>query len=301
MIKSVKTLAAAATMLVASAAFLAAQEIDATVTVNSDQLSPAARQEIVAFGDDLQRYINDTRWTGSPWEGEKIKVTFSVIFTGYNGSNYSARLVVGSQRNINSSEKLSPMVKIMDEAWNFQYVRSQPFIQDQTRYDPLTGLIDFYVYIAIGLDLDSYANLGGASTYEKAWTLAQRAQVRNDVDGWSTQVSPGTYSRYELIRELTESRFAPLRRFLYDYHYNGLDLLSQNRQMGLDSANTALSGLVIAKDKLVQPSVLLRVMNDAKYMEYAELFAGYSDPKVWRKLQYIDPGHQSAYEAAQGK
>ncbi len=278
-----------------------AQEIDATVSVNAEQLSLSAQQDVAGFADDLRRYLNETRWTGSEWEGGKVKVNLNVIFTGYDGDTYGARLVFGSQRAINNSEQLSPMVKILDDGWSFHYTRNQPFVQDPTRYDQLTGLIDFYVYVAIGLDLDSYGYLGGASSYEKAWAIAQRAQVRNDVGGWSTDVPSGNYSRYGLIRELTELRFAPLRRFLFDYHYNGLDLLSADRTAALDSVNAHLSNLVIAKDKLVQPSVLLRVLNDAKYVEYAELFARYRDPIVWRKLLYLDPGHQSVYDEAKSR
>ena len=161
--------------LIACAMPARAQEIDATVTVNSDQLPIAARQEVAGFADDMQRYINNTQWTTEPWEGEKIKMNFTVVFSSANNDSYSARLLVGSQRNINKSEKLAVMMKVLDDAWSFRYVRNQPFIQDPTSYDPLTGLIDFYVYLAIGLDFDSYGYLGGTAMYQKAWTLGQRA------------------------------------------------------------------------------------------------------------------------------
>jgi len=275
-----------------------AQEIDATVIVNTDQLSPTARQELGGFGDDMQRYINETRWTTGQWEGEKIKMNFTVVFSSSNGNAYSARLLVGSQRNINKSEKLAVMMKILDEAWSFSYARNQPFIQDATSYDPLTGLIDFYVCLALGLDLDSYGYLGGASMYQRAWTLGQRAQIRSDISGWSTQTSPGSYSRYGFVRELTDMRFNPFRKFIYDYHYNGLDLMADDRTAALDSINNHLSELVLAIDRIVEPSVILRVMNDAKNVEYAELFTGYGDQVVWRKLLAIDPGHKSVYETA---
>jgi hypothetical protein len=286
-------------IIAASAMNLCAQEVDAVVTINDDQLSLASKQEVASFADDMQRYINNARWTGEEWEGPKVKMNINVVFTGGGNNAFSARLLVGSQRTLNKSEKLSPMMKLLDESWSFPYVRNQPFIQDPTRYDPMTGLIDFYVYVALGLDYDSYASQGGSAMYEKAWEIAQRAQVRNDVEGWSTQTPSGNYSRYGLIRELTEMRFAPIRKFIFDYHYNGLDLMNQNRAAALDSINSYFSALVIAKDRLVQPSVLLRMVSDAKYTEYSEIFTGYADPIIWRKLLYIDPGHQSAYEAAQ--
>jgi hypothetical protein len=299
--KYLSTVGLLAAALIACALPARAQEIDATVTVNSDQLPIAARQEVSGFADEMQRYINNTRWTTEPWEGEKIKMTFTVVFSSANNNSYSARLLVGSQRNINKSEKLAVMMKVLDDAWAFNYVRNQPFIQDPTSYDPLTGLIDFYVYLALGLDFDSYGYLAGTSMYQKAWTIGQHAQIRSDVSGWSTQTSPGSYSRYGFVHELTDMRFNPFRKFIYDYHYNGLDLLADNRTAALDSINNHLSELVLAIDKIVEPSVILRVLNDAKNIEYAELFTGYGDQVVWRKLLAIDPGHKSVYETARTK
>ena len=46
---------------------------------------------------------------------------------------------------------------------------------------------------------------------------------------------------------------------------------------------------------------VLRVLNDAKNIEYAELFTGYGDQVVWRKLLAIDPGHKSVYETARAR
>lgn len=291
----------ATVMLGVGARSLQAQEIEATVSANVDQLGFSEQQEVASFADEMERYINTTRWTDEPWEGEKIRMNFNVVFTGGRDGVYGARLLVGSQRNVHKSEKLSAMMKILDEGWAFRYNRSQPFIQDLTRYDPLTGLIDFYVYMALGLDLDSYGYLGGATMYEKAWTLAQRAQVLTSLDGWSTQTPPGSYSRYGFVREFTDLRFNPIRKFIYDYHYNGLDLIAEDRNAGLDSINNHLTNLVVAVDKIVSPSVILRVLNDAKNVEYAEIFTGYRDPMVWRKLLRIDPGHASVYEAARAR
>ncbi len=278
-----------------------AQEVEATVTVNVDNISSLAQSEVASFADEMRRYIESNRWTDEEWEGPKVKMNFSVYFTGASGDGvYSARLLVGSQRSLHNSENFSPMMKVFDDSWAFRYVRSQPFVQDLTRYDELTGLVDFYVYLALGLDLDSYAFKGGSAMYAKAWAIAQRAQVLQSVPGWSTEGSPGSYTRYNFIRELSDLRFEPLRKFVYNYHYNGLDNLSKNRPAALDSINSYISDLVLAKDRLVQPSTILRVLNDTKNVEYAELFRGYDDPSglIWRKLVNIDPGHKQIYDAA---
>jgi hypothetical protein len=288
-------------MALGSLSRASAQEIDATVSINDDQLSFAARQEVAGFADELERYIDNTRWTDQPWEGERIRMNFSVVFTGSSGNNYAAKLLVGSSRGVARSENQSPMMKILDEGWTFTYQRNQPFIRDASRYDDLTGILDFYVFLALGLDMDTYGYRAGTSMYEKAWRVAQLAQVRTDLGGWGTQVNPGSYSRYGFIRELTEMRFYPLRKFIFDYYNDGVDQLADNRGAALDSINSHLTQLLIAVEKLVQPSVLMRVLNDAKNVEFSEMFIGYPDETVWRKLRYVDPGHKSVYDAAQAR
>ena len=286
---------------VLSSTVLSAQEVEATVTVNADQLSGSLRDEVAGFGDDLKRYVDEMRWTEYQWDGERVRMNFNVIFTGYSGGMLSAKLLVGSQRLIDKSDAASPMMKVLDESWTFPYSRNQPFQRDYNRYDELTGLIDFYVYTALGLDLDSYNLYGGADMLAKAREIAQRAQTRSSGGAWSTQVQSGVYSRYGLIRELTDIRYNPIRRFIFDYHFNGLDLLARDRAAALDSVSAHLGNLVVAKNKLVEGSTLLRVLTDAKHIELSELFAGYHDESIWRKLAYIDPTHTTIYESARNR
>jgi hypothetical protein len=275
-----------------------AQEVEATVTVNAEQLPSALRDEVAGFGEDLRRYVDEMRWTEYEWDGAKVKMNFNVVFTGFSDGHMNAKLLVGSQRTIDRSDAASPMMKVLDESWSFPYSRNQPLQRDYNRYDELTGLIDFYVYIALGLDLDSYNKFGGAPMYGRARDIAQRAQTRSSGGAWSTQVQSGVFSRMGLVREVNDIRYNPVRQFIYDYHFNGLDLMAANRVAALDSINTQLGDLVITKNKLVEGSTLLRVLTDAKHVELSELFVGYADETVWRKLAYIDPGHTTVYEAA---
>jgi hypothetical protein len=296
-----KTLATACFALLVSTGAARAQEVEATVTVNADQLPASLRDEVAGFADDMKRYVEEMRWTDYEWDGAKVKMNFNVVFSGYSDGALNAKLLVGSQRAIDKSDGSSPMMKVLDDTWNFPYSRNQPFQRDYNRYDEMTGLIDFYVYIALGLDLDSYNQFGGTPMHAKAREIAQRAQTRSSGGPWSNQVQSGVFSRFGLIKELTDIRYNPIRQFIYDYHFNGLDLLAEKRAIALDSLNTQLTALVVAKNKLVEGSTLLRVLTDAKHVELSELFVGFHDETVWRKLAYLDPGHATVYEAAKSR
>lgn len=296
--KTLVTVCLAALLTTAAAR---SQEIESTVTINADQLPPGLQDEVAGFGEDLKRYVDDMRWTDYEWDGAKVKMNFNVVFTGFGDGRINAKLLVGSQRAIDRSDGASPMMKILDESWSFPYTRNQPLQRDYNRYDDLTGLIDFYVYIALGLDLDSYNQFGGSAMYAKARDISQRAQTRSSGGAWTTQVQSGVYSRMGLVREVTDIRYNPIRQFILDYHFNGLDLAAENRAAAIDSVNRHLSDLVVAKNKLVEGSTLLRVLTDAKHVELSELFVGYRDETVWRKLAYLDPGHTTIYEAARDR
>ena len=50
-----------------------------------------------------------------------------------------------------------------------------------------------------------------------------------------------------------------------------------------------------------QPSQVIKIFFDTKYLEIAETFRDYSDPGVFTTLMEIDPGHRQTYENARDR
>ncbi|MCB0710822.1 MAG: DUF4835 family protein [Ignavibacteriae bacterium] len=281
------------------------QVVEATATINSERLSLALRDEVAGFANELERYVNETRWVSEGWEGTPIRIDFSVAFSsGSADGSFRVSLAVVSQRDVYLSDLSSPLMRVLDEKWNFTYVRNQQFQQNTASYDAITSVIDFYVYVALGLDLDTYGYLGGNEMYERAMQIARRGELETSAgrtDGWSANESAGAYSRLNMIRELTTPRFEPIRKFMLNYHYNGMDRLSEYPDAALDSLSNYITNLMFIKDDLVSSSTLIRVINDTKHFEFAQIFTGYEDKTIWQKLLYIDPTHQSVYDEAMNK
>ena len=282
-----------------------ANEVESTVTINSERLSLALREEVAGFADELERYVNETRWVGDSWEGEPIRLDFTVAFSsGNDEGDFRASLAIVSQRDIHRSDRYSPLMRVLDEKWSFVYVRNQQFQQNAVGYNAITSVIDFYVYTALGLDLDTYGYLGGTEMFERALQIARRGELETSAgraDGWSANDPTGSFSRQNLIRELTTPRFEPLRKFMLNYHYNGLDRLDEHRDAALDSLEVYVTDLMQVKNNLVSSSTMIRIINDSKHLEFAEVFTGYGDGTIWDKLLFIDPTHQSVYEEARRK
>lgn len=262
-------------IFISAASLATAQEVEATVSVSSDKLPQSARDEISGFAEELKNYINTKKWTELDWQGPKLQVTFGVNLVNVTDNYFKAKLLVGSHRTL-ANGATSPMLKIIDDelknsnddGWTFTYRRGQQLYSESTGYNEITSLIDFYVYLALGLDFDSYAKLSGDAMYAKAQHIANSASARG-LDGWSANVKTPRYSRLGFIKELTDIRYQPLRVFIYDYHYNCLDLIDKDRNKTLDSINNLLSGLVLTIDKLVEQTIIVKVLSDSKYQEFA--------------------------------
>ena len=169
-------------LLLAPAGRLFAQEIDCDVKVaNMQNLPEAARENLSSFLPDLSQYINSYRWTREDLGNLKIKCTITISFQGApNGNHYSVQAFVGSQRPVFRSERNTALVRIIDGNWEFDYVRNQPLIHNENRFDPFLSVIDFYVYLILGYDFESYKAGDGTPYFQKAMEIG-RASCRERV------------------------------------------------------------------------------------------------------------------------
>ena len=274
------------------------QELDATVTINTEQLSTASRDRLVNFKFQIQDYLNNNKFTNQPWQGEKIKCNFTIFFTSAPDEiTYNAQLVVSSQRPIENSQLNSLMLSIMDNTWQFKYERNQAMYFNQTDFDPLTSLLDYYAYLIIGLDADSFDKLGGTDYFQKAFDIAVRGGSGKYAKGWLLDSSP--FNRRALVENLLNAKYQQFRIDYFDYHYNGLDLLnSKDKKVGLDNMIKLIKNLEKAKNQIDWRSVVLKVFFDAKAGEIVDYLKGYADRSIFETLKKIDAPHTSKYDEA---
>ncbi len=278
-------------------------QIECDVTVNFEQVS-SAKDQLQNFERDVENYINSQKWSTDDFGGEKIKCTINIFFTGAaDGNSYKAQAFIGSSRPVfvgkNPSSKKTPVIRIFDDKWDFVYVTSQPLHRNETQYDPLTDFIDFYMYIILGFDYDSYDKLSGTQYFRKAFTLCSQAPT--SANGWD-RGSGSTYSKYNLAEEILNPTNQTFRDGWHAYHFRGLDLLATNPKRGYENILVMLNNIKTLKDNSNPRAILFKTFFDTKYGELAEVFKGYNDKNVFQLLIQVDQVHQTAYEeAAKGK
>jgi len=279
-------------------AFLVAQELDATVIVKYEQLDISSRERVNNFKNQIQDYLNNTKYTRKAWEGDKIKCTFNIFFNGSGDEiSYSAQLVISSQRPIEGTKLNSLMMSILDNSWSFKYQKNQAMYFNQTDFDPLTSLLDFYAYIIIGFDFDSYYKLGGTDFFQKALDIAAKGGSSSP-KGW--QYESTAYNRRALVDNLLNAKYQQFRQDYFDYHYNGLDLYhtEDQKQSAYNNIVKLINNLEKMRDQIDTRSVLMKVFFDAKAGEFIEYLKNYSDKSIFITLKKLDPPHISKYDEA---
>jgi len=133
------------------------QEIRAEVTVNVERLEFEARTNVSTMKRDIEGYINNQRFTQGDWEGDAIPVQMTIYLTGGTGSRYGAKLFIIGTRPIDGpGERRSVNVKLYDDKWGFEYARGANLTFNLLRFDAFTSLIDYYMLLVIGFELDTW-------------------------------------------------------------------------------------------------------------------------------------------------
>jgi len=286
-------------VILAFASVAAGQEIDCTVTVNSDALNPSDRVNIQDLGSAVQSYINSYKWTsGEDFKGPRIKTTLTIylmsVSNGTNGQVYTANAFIASQRPVYRSRDVSPMLRIIDNSWQFAYIKNTPLQHDEFHFNSLTGFIDYYMYIVLGMDADSFSPLDGTKYFQHASNIVAQGQNSDYTQGWQ-QGGSGTYSRYGLATDELSGTYEAFRRAFCDYEYNGIDMLSTQRDSAQAVIANSLNKIADVFMGSGTRSALAKVFFDAKYQEIADALKDYPDRTVLQKLSIVDQSHQSTY------
>ncbi|HUL43032.1 MAG TPA: DUF4835 family protein [Bacteroidota bacterium] len=282
------------------------QELDCDVTITTSQLTTEAKENLANFESQVKDYFNGYRWTKDDFGNDKIHCSINIAFLGMTSPNhYVAKAFIGSQRPVFKMNQNTAVLRILDDKWEFDYTRTQAMTHVDSHFDPLLSFFDFYAYIILGYDADTYKDTheGGKATeyFQKAKDITNRAIGSGQIgSGWDV-TSQSTYTRGQLIEELTNPKFQPVRDEIYRYHYHGLDLYYKDEGKARSNIFSAIEKLAKFQKKVNQPVLLVRTFFDTKYLEIADKFTGDQEEGIFDKLEQIDPMHIQTYENLKSK
>lgn len=273
-----------------------AQELDCGVQIDDSQIEG---QSELSFLDDLeqkmQEYLNTRSWTDDQFlRHERIACSMQVVLLeSISLSEFRARLIVTVRRPIYGTSQSSVVARINDPEWRFEHNRGASLQHDLDRYDPLTSVLDFYAYLILGYDYDTFSELGGTPYFEEARSVADRAEGNGD-PGWSSVGT--TQNRVQLLSDLLNQRHEPLREVYYQYHRKGLDRFVSETEQARNSVLEALN-ILQKLNRQVSRSFALNVFFQTKFEEMTALFSGSDvESQAHGLLVQMDPSHSSQYD-----
>lgn len=278
-----------------------AQEFNCNVSVNNRQISGSAYDYVMELEPEIERYLNENRWTNDQFESqERIECNIQILLTGVDGQfNYSAEAIISLRRPIYDTNQYTTVMVISDNNWRFSYPRNKSLIRDDLLFDELTSFLDFYAYVLLGLDYDTFSELGGTQHYNQAFNIFELGQ-NTGAFGWGRSIG-SQRNRFGLITGLTGNAYGDLRMALYKYHRMGLDRFTNNQQGAREEVIQALE-LIRDNKRTTTNNYLYDLFFGTKYTEIVAVLSDADSAvrnRAFSLLQDVDPAHSSEYRKLQ--
>ncbi|MBQ0158762.1 MAG: DUF4835 family protein [Bacteroidales bacterium] len=266
------------------------QEIDAQVRVNHQQIQGTSTSVFENLETSLRDFINERQWTNlQVARGERISCTFNITVTKYDESahTFECRLAVAATRPVFDASYTTTTFSTQDPNFNFEY---QEFDKLDFRPDvidnELTALVAYYVYLIIGIDLDTFSLKGGTDQLQVARDICNNAQsLLLSAKGW--KAFEDDKNRYAIINDYMDNGLEDFRQMQYKYYREGLDIMAESAERGRAAITEALSLLGKAHEKKSM-SMLPQLFTEYKRDEIVNIYQGQGHGTQKEKTELVD-------------
>lgn len=255
-----------------TSASLKAQELSCNVVVNAQQTGNENNQVFKTLERQITEFVNNQQWTNKNYKAqERINCSMVITVQDYSQDAFQATIQVQSSRPVFGSSYSTPVYNFNDRNFSFQYLEFQNMVFNPTQFESnLISVLAFHVYMILGLDADTFEPDGGIDYYKQAQTILNYSQQGN-FKGW--KLEDGQQTRFILIDNLLSPTFKEFRSTMYNYHRQGLDVMSTDVKEGKQAVLDAVTELQKMNSRRPN-SFLMRIFFDAKANEIEEIFSG---------------------------
>jgi hypothetical protein len=277
-----------------------AQELQATVTINTEQLQLDQQRGTSQIYTELQRalqdFLSNRRWSNDNFSPEeKIKVNINLLLTKASSQgDFEANARIQVLRPVFGTSYETIVLNMIDKSFNFKYQIGNPITyNDNSFIDNLSSLIAYYAYLSLSYQYDSMGLRGGEAFVQKLVNLTNLAQ--NSGSGWGN--ANDIRSRFAISENLMNQQVQGMRDVNYSYHRLYLDTFKDKP----DEARKGILDLLmqIRQINQVRPGAAsIRVFFDAKGEEIFSILdeAGVSErQQAFAYLSLLDPIRTEMY------
>jgi len=258
-------------LLLFAAIQIQAQELNCTISINSDKVPGSNKQVYTTLENSLNEFLNQTRWTNYNYKTqERINCNLTITIDQQNGSDFKGNIQIQTSRPVFNSNYLTPIFNYKDDKFSFLYEEFEPLVYNENVYESnLVSMMAYYVYIILGMDASTFSQGGGMQFFTKAQDIAVQAQ-QSGYSGWNQ--NDGSRTRYILIDNLLSPAYKEYHTTMYQYHLLGLDTMSEDVKGA--KANIASSIINLKTIYDVRPAAyLLSIFMDSKSDEIVDVYS----------------------------
>ena len=280
---------------------VAAQELNARITINHSQIQGTDNAVFDELRQTLTQFVNDRQWTALQFQkNERIPCSFNITVTKYDKSTnmFTCKAVIQATRTAYNSSYNTTIYSNQDNDFNFEYAQfDQLNFNEEAVDNQLTALMAYYAFLMIGINLDTFAPMGGEDVLQRCMNLANNCQNLN-FPGW--KAFDNDRNRFAMINDYLDGAMKPFRQLQYDYYRNGLDEMATNADRGRTNISTAIEENLKKCHEDRPMSLLPQIWTDYKRDELANIYKGKGTQKekeqVYEILFGINASQNNAWQ-----
>ncbi len=256
------------------------QFLEANVEIDMRRLSESERQLLYTLDKDLSEYFINNQFSSDASDFEMI-IDFRLVLESISTS--------GSQTTINAQAILTNKLdqNFYAKGIQFPYNKGQKIIQDSI-FDPLAIFLDYYAFMFLAAELDTWEYMGGTSYYSKAIEKADIGKDSNFSRGWE--------DRWKKARKIKNNQYLRIMRFNYFLAQDELIKEKINYELVYESMLIFYENLKSIDEKLGSNKETLKFLN-AYHLSIAELLSVLEINNGLKLLMHYDDEHKKIYES----
>ncbi|MBD5176102.1 MAG: DUF4835 family protein [Bacteroides sp.] len=258
-------------MVLSGIVSVSAQELRCQVEVNSQKIEGTNKSVFESLQQSINDYMNENRFTTATFSPtEKIDCRLFLTVGEYDGDRIKGDLQVQLSRPVYNSTYTTTVFNFKDNRVEFDYKDGDPLIFNETsQQNNLTAILDYYAYLFLALDFDTFSPEGGQAYYDRAASIVQAAQSTGEI-GW--KAFEDTKNRSAVLSAYTDPATSGMRRLLYNYYRKGLDEMVTSPDKGRATITESLKDLQSVY-KNAPMSVGLSIFRDSKLDELVNIYS----------------------------
>ena len=236
------------------------------------------RADLKTLEQMMPAYFKNFAWFENSY-GIDIPLKISMFPQSVNSSGYerifTAQIFISNEVADN---------RFFEKSFKFVYNTNDPIGHIEMAHS-LLSVLDFYAWMMIAAELDTYEPLGGNNAYEKARDVATRAQASDKTWGWKDRLTD--------LDELLRVRNYRLSKYSY---WMIVDLIDQEKMEEISPAIDRFLKNLTAMFEENARERYTHIFLDAHARDLIKMLKDYGTAEQIDRLIALDPDNKDAYQ-----